>query len=307
MKRTLNAFTLIELLVVIAIIAILAAILFPVFAQAKDAAKKSVGLSDVKQIDLAYFLYQGDYDDTYLFSVTERYAPTYNTANDTAVNAAVYSAEEILYPYTKQSGANSIWKNPSSPQWPTPQSTEWWTVDFGTNFNEGNLQNIEGVNYVAKNAPFAAAYQLSSTSNGATPPTVTIKGEAVPALSDFGVNDTVTQSSIASVANFILIGDAARTDGTPSRGGLYPQPWVFDDTADGYTGTLQSRLYPRHGDAVITPNTAGTDPGGFAGPYTSIKGGVNLGFADGHAKWQNITQTWTSYDNNEWRRNPSAP
>jgi prepilin-type N-terminal cleavage/methylation domain-containing protein/prepilin-type processing-associated H-X9-DG protein len=61
--RTRTAFTLIELLVVIAIIAILAAILFPVFAQAKDAAKKSQGLSNVKQIGTAMHLYLGDNDD----------------------------------------------------------------------------------------------------------------------------------------------------------------------------------------------------------------------------------------------------
>jgi len=60
-----NAFTLIELLVVIAIIAILAAILFPVFAQAKLAAKKTMSLSNIKQVNLASILYQGDYDDTY--------------------------------------------------------------------------------------------------------------------------------------------------------------------------------------------------------------------------------------------------
>ena len=58
-----RAFTLIELLVVIAIIAILAAILFPVFAQAKEAAKKSQSLSNVKQIGTAMHLYIGDNDD----------------------------------------------------------------------------------------------------------------------------------------------------------------------------------------------------------------------------------------------------
>ena len=63
MKNRLSAFTLIELLVVIAIIAILAAILFPVFAQAKLAAKKTQTLSDVKQLGLAVQMYTNDYDD----------------------------------------------------------------------------------------------------------------------------------------------------------------------------------------------------------------------------------------------------
>jgi len=69
MKHNLNrkAFTLIELLVVIAIIAILAAILFPVFAQAKMAAKKTSDLANVKQLVLGAMMYSNDYDDGYPF------------------------------------------------------------------------------------------------------------------------------------------------------------------------------------------------------------------------------------------------
>lgn len=59
-----KAFTLIELLVVIAIIAILAAILFPVFAQAKLAAKTTASLSNMKQIGTSNQIYYADYDDS---------------------------------------------------------------------------------------------------------------------------------------------------------------------------------------------------------------------------------------------------
>src|ERR1700722_10783467 len=61
--QTSRAFTLIELLVVIAIIAILAAILFPVFAQARDKARAATCMSNLKQIGLAYMQYTEDYDE----------------------------------------------------------------------------------------------------------------------------------------------------------------------------------------------------------------------------------------------------
>jgi prepilin-type N-terminal cleavage/methylation domain-containing protein len=60
-----RAFTLIELLVVIAIIAILAAILFPVFAQAKLAAKATSCMSNLRQLDVSFVMYQADADDVF--------------------------------------------------------------------------------------------------------------------------------------------------------------------------------------------------------------------------------------------------
>ncbi|HZP81113.1 MAG TPA: prepilin-type N-terminal cleavage/methylation domain-containing protein [Chthonomonadaceae bacterium] len=67
MKRRNLGFTLIELLVVIAIIAILAAILFPVFAQAREKARAISCLSNVKQINLGFQMYMQDYDENWLY------------------------------------------------------------------------------------------------------------------------------------------------------------------------------------------------------------------------------------------------
>jgi prepilin-type N-terminal cleavage/methylation domain-containing protein/prepilin-type processing-associated H-X9-DG protein len=103
-----RAFTLIELLVVIAIIAILAAILFPVFAQAKLAAKRAASLSNVKQITLSEIIYQNDYDDNFVLSAndlcnggcpnTSPYSCVSNLSTPTA------SWPLILYPYVKTLG-----------------------------------------------------------------------------------------------------------------------------------------------------------------------------------------------------------
>jgi prepilin-type N-terminal cleavage/methylation domain-containing protein/prepilin-type processing-associated H-X9-DG protein len=65
MKHPRNGFTLIELLVVIAIIAILAAILFPVFAQARESARQATCLSNMKQLGTSAMMYVQDYDETY--------------------------------------------------------------------------------------------------------------------------------------------------------------------------------------------------------------------------------------------------
>lgn len=91
-------FTLIELLVVIAIIAILAAILFPVFAQAKLAAKKTAAMSNIKQLGTASFTYIADTDDTYPEAVSG------GCTNDASSNNKIWGA--LLYPYTKNKDIN---------------------------------------------------------------------------------------------------------------------------------------------------------------------------------------------------------
>ena len=70
-----RGFTLIELLVVITIIAILAAILFPVFAQAKVSAKQAACILQIRQVGMAFQMYKSDHDDTWVPAGTDQQDP----------------------------------------------------------------------------------------------------------------------------------------------------------------------------------------------------------------------------------------
>src|SRR5438552_8556206 len=91
-----NGFTLIELLVVIAIIAILAAILFPVFAQAREAARKTTCLSNMKQLTLGWLMYVQDYDEA---------NPMTAQRNPAGGNQTYWLTN--IDPYVKSGGSNS--------------------------------------------------------------------------------------------------------------------------------------------------------------------------------------------------------
>jgi prepilin-type N-terminal cleavage/methylation domain-containing protein/prepilin-type processing-associated H-X9-DG protein len=100
--NTRRAFTLIELLVVIAIIAILAAILFPVFAQAKMAAKKTADMSNMKQIGTGLMMYCNDADD--MFPRNEYPNPEYGSNG--------FTWREATQPYIKSGGrSDGSWSN----------------------------------------------------------------------------------------------------------------------------------------------------------------------------------------------------
>jgi prepilin-type N-terminal cleavage/methylation domain-containing protein/prepilin-type processing-associated H-X9-DG protein len=239
-----KGFTLIELLVVIAIIAILAAILFPVFVQAREKARQTSCLSNVRQISTAYSMYVQDYDEHFPPHVTERTADA--GTPDTPEARAPFSYRIKLAPYTK---SQQIFKCPSAAAWPTPAAGKWFTTDYGNNHNEANLATAVNQKWYQQNP-------------------------------DFGFNETTSLASISNPARFLIVGDAARASGVPSRGGMYPQPWAFDDSQLP-DDKQQARPVPRH------------------------SGGANFAYADGHAKWQRLEQTWRSYTDNDWRRNPT--
>jgi prepilin-type N-terminal cleavage/methylation domain-containing protein/prepilin-type processing-associated H-X9-DG protein len=115
-KGRVRAFTLIELLVVIAIIAILAAILFPVFAQAREKARQASCLSNVKQITIAHLMYAQDNDEGLI---------GFYSGSDRKI---------LLYPYIRQGKNNAdrsnidIWRCPSALS-PTLQASYGFNVN----------------------------------------------------------------------------------------------------------------------------------------------------------------------------------
>lgn len=110
-------FTLIELLVVIAIIAILAAILFPIFAQAREKARQISCLSNVKQLGLAWIMYRQDYDEK---NPQARYNEDWQADSGTQDDAGAWSPEYTwrwaIYPYAKNKGLSRCPSNQYSNQ-----------------------------------------------------------------------------------------------------------------------------------------------------------------------------------------------
>ena len=112
--RPTTAFTLIELLVVIAIIAILAAILFPVFAQAREKARQTSCLSNMKQVGLGIMMYSQDYDETF---------PLGSHLLGTATAATTW--QDLIEPYVKSgvsgTGVNVV-QRANAPFWICPST-----------------------------------------------------------------------------------------------------------------------------------------------------------------------------------------
>ncbi len=142
--RRYRGFTLIELLVVIAIIAILAAILFPVFAQAREKARAATCLSNNKQIGIAVQMYIQDYDNTYPAQQKDGVFVFAAKGKDQGLN---YYDE--LMPYCKN---GQIWICPSNRLNPNDKTASLKPPSNGYHMN-GNLITATGLAEAAVAAP----------------------------------------------------------------------------------------------------------------------------------------------------------
>jgi prepilin-type N-terminal cleavage/methylation domain-containing protein/prepilin-type processing-associated H-X9-DG protein len=148
-----HAFTLIELLVVIAIIAILAAILFPVFAQAREKARQTQCLSNTKQIGTSMMMYAQDYDEILVPYRNRVPNPFSGQPNVGVRTAATTFYNQLLNPYIKN---DQLWRCPSNPRsWVNIDPAPVGNPQF---FSYGGQNSYAASNYVFRpHAGFAMA------------------------------------------------------------------------------------------------------------------------------------------------------
>jgi len=232
MMRTHKGFTLIELLVVIAIIAILAAILFPVFAQAKAAAKKTAALSNCKQFGVAFIMYNGDYDDTFL---------TQNNSDDLNDKGEF---QYLLQPYIKN---REIVYDPARTRTGCDTSIDpkGRCVGFAPNFGIYSYQNGTGLFHQREADPRPGGDSIwrgRNMSEFAHPSDTVMLG---------ATNDT----NMYTLAFYFQTGDGTGA-GALRHGGQYPFTYV-----DGHARTIKMERYSffADGDAFDIMPANGND------------------------------------------------
>jgi prepilin-type N-terminal cleavage/methylation domain-containing protein len=250
-----KAFTLIELLVVIAIIAILAAILFPVFAQAKLAAKKTQSLSNIKQTMLAELMYTNDYDDVYSYACPQSW--WYPTEGGWAYSIYPYEKNlDILRDPTDPNSKTSVW----CPSWEFPPDNPGVVVSYVSN---GFLYQDSGTyaTHMYGIAGMDQSWMASTTTNTTS---VTKPAETISFAVSFGRSDLWGTNDVLSGVNWWDYnngGPGMIPNGNPGTTTPY--------SAQNGTGTEQVvNQDPRNG-AVAATYSGNTTP--FA-------------FSDGHAK-----------------------
>ena len=242
-----KAFTLIELLVVIAIIAILAAILFPVFAQAKAAAKQSVSVSNMKQIGLAGIMYAGDYDDTMIANSEDK------SFNGKAVSNGSWYWLFRFSPYIKGKPAN---------------------------FN-GAKSNI----FFSPLAPDSTAKQYLSESKS-NPRVTYLQAQGLDkAWGLTSTTDSEGRPAFAYLATYAL--NEHLTDETPNLTAWQApaESFMLLEASDSeIEGDELDELYSR--TKACTPSGDVVGAGNGPARMGGHNGGTSITYLDGHVKWR---------------------
>ena len=284
-----KAFTLIELLVVIAIIAILAAILFPVFAQAKEAAKKTQDLSNVKQQGTGMQVYLADSDDTlpaphncdtglsggrvtgFCNNVTEAQL-NWNMVIVPYIKAPLSRGASIFKPPVLEADFYKVWSSGG------PRYDDAWTSQFTT--------YAMNLNYLQPNKGCSAGTTLPGAS----------------AAGPWGLPISATRPE-SPAETVLLVGSKPLV--LLSNGAFYPSEFADSPAANGPNSTVCAYLggWGRDSAAEGTPEgiggstgVPGTDTGQFMPRYT---GSGVVAFMDGHARAMKPGQLAQGTD---WRR-----
>jgi prepilin-type N-terminal cleavage/methylation domain-containing protein/prepilin-type processing-associated H-X9-DG protein len=278
-----RGFTLIELLVVIAIIAILAAILFPVFAQAREAARKTSCLNNMKQMATAIQMYTQDYDETY--------CQAYWYANDNNSSGGYMQWTGFMQPYIKNW---NMFVCPSDKlKGMAPTNFVGDNMGYGVPAGQTPQNPVQDMQ----------APRLSYTANSAVMPR---KRRTVDPANVVGL------AAVDAPADTILVAEmtdlpACINDTSAASGVAYkthrstnavklPGGGVFsgEDPAT-YTGTLMAiSVTDALGAIAACSAPGGSANGQYHIAYTSPfrhQGGSNYVYCDGHAKYAKLEAT----------------
>jgi len=249
-----KGFTLIELLVVIAIIAILASILFPVFAQARAKARAAQCLSNQKQIGLGLMMYTQDFDETLPFATY----PKGWCGSTSASDARNPKWMDMIYPYIKNAG---VFTCPDFPQASTSGTKNRQNyLPQPTNSCTGGRGSFVAYGTYSLNGAYYAETKVRATS----PAGAAIAQIAAPSDTIFTVEMGEPGAGIPN-ATFSWINDTVNPVVKP-RGFAPPTSPSYKFSAPG--------LWVTGGSLAVG-----------AGSYLYHMDGSNLLFCDGHAKW----------------------
>jgi len=182
-----DAFTLIELLVVIAIIAILAAILFPVFATAREKARQTACLNNEKQIGIGFLQYVQDYDETYPIGNGFFFPGTTSPQNQAAGTYGGAGWAGPIYPYVKSVAVFACPDEVAQAQtWIGPDG--FTMISYGYN---GNLVNLPAGQFTAVSSTILA-FEMANCIAAITPPASPVQFDALDYYSPGGNFDCCT-------------------------------------------------------------------------------------------------------------------